>query len=167
MVKQIEVSNGRSGSLQWSLLWSALFSTTISIVVAPIPMTITVISVVLRLKRLFLASYSIFVYDIQHLRVLPVDLRCIQRLQGASAGHQLCFVELKLRICVSNSGGSATYNNNECCDIYSMYIMYQNKIRSAMWQEKKEDVKLYVFRCCQPTPLLLTLISNFNSTKHS
>ena len=33
-------------------------------------------------------------------------------VQGASAGHQLGFVELKLLISVSNSGGSATYINN-------------------------------------------------------
>ena len=34
------------------------------------------------------------------------------KLQGASAGHQLCFVELKLQISVNNSGGSANYINN-------------------------------------------------------
>ena len=33
-------------------------------------------------------------------------------VQGASAGHQLSFVDLKLWISVSNSGGSATYINN-------------------------------------------------------
>ena len=36
----------------------------------------------------------------------------IHTIQGASAGHQLCFVELKLQVCVSNSGGSAIYINN-------------------------------------------------------
>ena len=36
----------------------------------------------------------------------------MELLQGASAGHQLYFVESKLRISLSNSGGSATYINN-------------------------------------------------------
>ena len=33
-------------------------------------------------------------------------------VQGASAGHQLYFVESILRISLSNSGGSAPYINN-------------------------------------------------------
>ena len=36
----------------------------------------------------------------------------------------------------------------ECLDTNSMYITCQNKIRLAMWQEKSEVVKLYVFTVC-------------------
>ena len=31
--------------------------------------------------------------------------------------------------------------------------MCQNKIRLALWQEKKEEIKVYVFMCCQPTTI--------------
>ena len=31
--------------------------------------------------------------------------------------------------------------------------MCQDKIRLAMWQEKKEEVKLFVFVDCQPTTI--------------
>ena len=41
----------------------------------------------------------------------------------------------------------------EYFDTYFLYIMCQNKIRLAMWQEKKEEVKLYVFTCWQPTTI--------------
>ena len=34
-----------------------------------------------------------------------------------------------------------------------MHIMCQNKIRLVMWQEKKEEEKLYVFACYQPTTI--------------
>ena len=36
--------------------------------------------------------------------------------------------------------------------------MCQNKIRLPMWQEKKEEVKLYVLMYCQPTTIAYTYL---------